>query len=313
MRPWNSCPLRRTALAAVASFPFLLPVGPASADEPGDAVEAVEAAEAAEATKAVAAEAPEVAEASLHERLAREAEALVTVKFVLNVSMEGAGADQEFEGETTCLTIDPKGLILCSSTELGGYVGLMGRLMGSDGGSMSAVAKEIEILPGDGGEGIAARLLVRDSDRDLAWLQVEDEPGAPLPFLDLSRATELGLGDEFYRVRRMDKFFGRVPLVEQGTIGAVTEKPRHLLVPSQALAGGFGLPVFDADGGVAGVTVVQLPGAEDQLSGLLGGSMMFLSTAVQLQDMVGGLVLPTSEVVRATELAREIAAEEEAE
>jgi len=309
-RLWNSSPLRRTVLAAVASFPFLLPIAPASADEPGEAVAAAEAAEAA------AAEAPEAVEsskASLYERLAAEAEALVTVRFVLNVSMEGAGADQEFEGETTCLTIDPEGLILCSSTELGGYVGLMGRLMGSDAGSVSSAAKEIEILPGDGGEGLAARLLVRDSDRDLAWLQLETEPETPLPFLDLSRVAELGLGGEFYLVRRMDKFFGRVPLVEEGTIGAVTEKPRHLLVPSRALAGGFGLPIFDADGGVVGVTVVQLPGADDQLAGLLGGSMMFLSTAVQLQDMVGGLVLPTSEVIRATELAREIAAEEKAE
>ena len=47
--------------------------------------------------------APQSSAASPFLRLPQRAEMLVTVKFVLNVKMAGAGADREVESETTCL------------------------------------------------------------------------------------------------------------------------------------------------------------------------------------------------------------------
>ncbi|MEE8526437.1 MAG: serine protease [Thermoanaerobaculia bacterium] len=242
--------------------------------------------------------------------LLAEAEALVTVKFVLNVKMQGMSADREIESEIACLLIDAEGLILCSNTELGGYVGLMSRMAGGGGFNVSATPKEIKVVVGDATEGLSATLLVRDSDRDLAWLRLAEELEEPLPFLDLSRSAELEVGDAFYRLRRMDKFFGRAPMVEEGIIAAVTDKPRKLLVPSSPAAAGSGLPVFTADGRVVGVTVVQMPSLEDAATATQGG-MGFLGAAAQMQDMVGGLILPVADVVKATRLAREIAAEDD--
>lgn len=241
--------------------------------------------------------------------LLAEADALVTVKFVLNVKMPGMSADREIDGEIACLLIDGEGLTLCSNTELGGYVGLMSR-MGGGGFEVSATPTEIEVMVGDAVDGLPATLLVRDSDRDLVWLSLDEKPAEPLPFLDLSRGAELGVGDVFYRLRRLDKFFGRVPLVEQGVVAAITAKPRKLLVPSPAAAAGSGLPVFTADGRVVGVTVVQMPSLEDAATATQGG-MGFLGAAAQMQDMVGGLILPVADIVKATRLAREIAAEDD--
>lgn len=240
--------------------------------------------------------------------LLTHADALVTVKFVLNVKMQGMSTDREVDSETACLLIDAEGLVLCSSTELGGYVGLVSRMAGNPGFSASATPTEIKVVVGDAGDGLSATLVVRDSDRDLAWLSIDEELAEPLPFLDLSHGAELEVGDVFYRLRRLDKFFGRAPLVEQGIVAAITEKPRKLLVPSPAAAAGSGLPVFTADGRVVGVTVVQMPSLEDAASATQGG-MGFLGAAAQMQDMVGGLILPVADVVKATKLAREIAAE----
>ncbi len=255
--------------------------------------------------------APEVADP--YRGIAERADVLVTVKFVLNVKMPGAGADREIEGETTCLSIDAEGLVLCSNTELGGYVGLMSQMMGRGGGfDVTAAPRKIEVMPDDGGEGLDARLVARDSERDLAWVRIEKVEGGRQPvFLDLSDHVEIGAGDLYYRLRRMDKFFGSAPVVTEGVVAAVIDKPRRLLVPSEPASGGFGLPVFTASGRLVGITVIQMPAAEDQASAMLSGSLPFLSSAAKLQDMVGGLILPAAEVAKATRLAREVAAEEE--
>ncbi len=286
----------------------------------------------------VAAASPDTA-ADPYRRIAQRADVLVTVKFVLKVKMAGVGADREIEGETTCLSIDAEGLVLCSNTELGGYVGMMSQMMGRGGGfDVTAAPRKIEVVPNAGGEGLDARLVARDSERDLAWVQIEEgledpvaitpvrrrpsgaterqrpsratEERRRIPFLDLSDHAEVGTGDRYYRLRRMDKFFGSVPVVTEGLVAAVIEKPRKLLVPSEPANGGFGLPVFTAGGRLVGITVIQMPAAEDQISDMLSSGLSFLSSAAKLQDMVGGLILPAADVAKATRLAREVAAED---
>ncbi len=252
--------------------------------------------------------------ASPYRRIAERADVLVTVEFVLKVKMAGAGGDREVEGETICPLIDAGGLVLCSNTELGGYVALMSQMVGRGGFDVTAAPRKIKVILEDGGEGLDGRLIARDSERDLAWVQIEgDAESLKRPFLDLSSAAELGVGDRFFRLRRLDDFFGSKPVVTEGVVAAVVDKPRRLLVPSDVTSGGFGLPVFDAAGALVGITVIQLPAAEDQLGSGLAAGMSFLSSAAKLQDMVGGLILPAADVAKATHLARELAAEDEEE
>lgn len=244
-------------------------------------------------------------DASPFRQLAAKARSLVTVKFVLKVKMEGANVEREVDGEIACLLIGAEGLVLCSNTELGGYVGMMGMMMGGGQGmSLSATPSDLKVLIGDETTGREARLLARDSDRDLAWVRFTPAEGEALPLLDLADQAELAVGDTFYLVRRMDKFFGRAPIVTAGTVGAVISRPRSLLVPSEPVSGGFGLPIFTAEGKLVGVTVLQMPGAEDQAAGL-GNGLSFLGQSTKLQDMVGGLILPAADLVKATALARE--------
>jgi hypothetical protein len=55
-----------------------------------------------------------------------------------------------------------------------------------------------------------------------------------------------------------------------------------------------------------------MPSLEDA-AGLTQGGMGFLGAAARMQDMVGGLILPVADVVKATRLARETAAEDDGE
>ena len=64
-----------------------------------------------------------------------------------------------------------------------------------------------------------------------------------------------------------------------------------------------GLPVFTADGTLLGLFVVQMPETQEALTAIASGNSM--------QDMAGGLILPTAEVAKATNRAKEMMAEEE--
>jgi len=253
---------------------------------------------------------PVLAFAGPHQSLVARADALVTVKYVLSV--KAMGHEQELENETTCLMIDTQGLVLCSNTELGGTIAMMGQIFGS-GADITATPKQIEILVASETEGRPASLIARDTDRDLAWIQLDEAPEEPLSTLDFNDNATLDLGDPFFRLRRMHRHFGRAALVEEGTIGAVIEKPRRLYAVSNPTQGGFGAPVFNSAGKLVGLTVLQSPNAEDDSSAQVQASAL-LGNSAQLQDIVAGLILPASEVVKATRLAREsLAADEESE
>lgn len=247
--------------------------------------------------------------ASPFKELTARADVLVTAKFVLEVKMEGAGSDREIEGEITCLVIDAKGLVLCSNTELGGYISLLGRMMGGQGFNISANPNDLRITIG--GEDLAAKLVTRDSDRDLAWVQIEEIGERKLPFLDLSQSVTPEVGDSFYRLRLLDKLFDRKPIVTEGTVGAIVDKPRRLFVPSLPNSGGFGLPAFNTAGELIGISI--MPGTEDLSSRQLSNPLSFIGDSVKMQDMVGGLILPAAEAHKATQLVHDLMEEEAAE
>jgi len=241
-----------------------------------------------------------------YQALLGRAEALVNVKFVLKVKMDG-GQGSENEGEVTCVLIAGDGLILCSNTELGGFLTQMSRF--GRGVSISAAPSDIEVVLAGRTEAVKARLVVRDSDRDLVWIRLEEPPDEPLPYLDFSQDATPGVGEPFYTLTRLDKFFGAVPIVNVGTVGAVVQKPRHLYVPAGLPSVGFGVPAFTADGRLIGVTVLQMPDSVDEGVNFRNPYSV-VGTSLAMQQMVGGLILPAGEIVEATKLALEMAAED---
>lgn len=222
-----------------------------------------------------------------YEKLAKEkAPAFVTVKYVLK--MEGAFEDSEDEEETTGTMIDPKGLVLCGNSTLGGGFGRYG----------SARPTDIKVLVGKDTEGLPAKLLARDSELDLAWIQIQQPGRQDFAHVDFGKAVVPKVGQRLLGLRKMGKYFDRAIVLTEGRVAGRTRKPRELLVPSGDLQLAPGLPVFDEDGSVVGVLVLQMPTDAD------GGEVLGFRSGVQ--NGLGGLILPAAEVVKATKQAREL-------
>lgn len=231
--------------------------------------------------------------------------ALVTVKFVLKVKlggMMGGMGDQESDTEITGVMIDPKGLVLCSNTQLGGFTGLMKRFMGGRGGEITATPTDLKVLIGDDVEGVDAELIARDSELDLAWVKVKEPAETPYPFVDFADGARAEIGDRVFAIREMDKYFGRSPVVAEGRIGGKTLKPRELYIPTAEFATAMGMPVYSAKGQVIGVMVMQMPMDEESDENPL--AMMSMMSG--MQDMMGGFILPAANVVKATSRALEV-------
>jgi len=220
--------------------------------------------------------------------------AIVTIKFVLKISM--GGSDEERETEIAGVMIDEGGMVMASNLQLGGVSEAMRSFMSQ---GMSMTPKDIKVLVGEDTEGVEAKLVARDSELDLAWVQISKKPEKPYASIDFSAGTKAVQGQTLYSLERLGKFFDRTPTVNSFEVGAIVSKPRKLFVPSERLGAGLGTPIFSSDMTVIGVTVLQLPSKEELEAeqGMMGASRG-----------VGEVILPCEDVASAIKKAKEAAA-----
>ncbi len=245
------------------------------------------------------------AEPDYQAMISRHGEAIVTLKLVMKMSFggRGAGGDQEVESEVTGVMIDSAGLVLCSNTQLGGIGGMMSGMLGRSipGFSISSDVVNVKLLYGPDDQEFEAKVIARDPDLDLAWIQV-DANDHPFPSVDLSQAADVSLGMHLFGVKRMGKHFDRCAVVFLTIVSGEATKPRKLWIP-EVLVGGFGLPVFDAGGKVAGIVVLQFPDASEN-AGAGGNPFAMLGSMFSMQDSYRGMILPAADVASATARAR---------
>jgi len=207
--------------------------------------------------------------------VADKADALVVLKFVLKAG------EQEIDAECAAVMIDPTGLAICSSVGVGGARG---------------TPTDLKVMVGDDDNGVEGKLLARDSELDLAWVQVKSPPTKPYVFVDLSKAAVPAMGDTLVSLRRMVKYFDRAPAISVGQLVGKTHKPRDLLVPGGGMALDPGAPVFTSDGSTVGFVVLQFPDPED-----MRGSPR---QAFGRERDFGSMILPAADVIKATERAK---------
>ena len=263
----------------------------------------------AEAPPAAAPAAAGAADGELAALPARYAPAIVRVEAVLATRLNFGGQGEETESRLDLLgaVVSPGGLLMVwnshvSSARLSELMQSSGR-----GGDMAiqVVPRAFTVSLPDGEA--PAFLAATDSALDLAFLQLERPPKAPLPWIDFAAAVRPSVGEEVAAVTRLGRGFDHAPLVQTARVAGVLRKPREAWILDGSLTT-FGLPVFDRRGTPVGAltTVVARGSTSESAAGsptvgqVLGGAF-----GLPGEGPLGAFVLPGERVASLVRLAEE--------
>ncbi len=213
---------------------------------------------------------------------------LVTIKYV--AKFETPQGPQDVEREINALAIDNKGLIVCSSLQLGTsrYLRVVNAMV---------TPSDIKVLYGEDTVGVEAELIATDAELDLSWLRIKDfdkmkdKPG----FVDFDNAAKAELGSEILVVARLHKYYGRAIVLSEGRVAGQVEKPREMWVGRSGVDQEPGMPVFGADGKPVGLVTFQVPDPDD-------------FSPREMREAQQTLILDAATVAKATKRALEEAA-----
>lgn len=185
---------------------------------------------------------------------------VVTVRIVIKIQMSMPNfpsREEEVKSEATGTVIDPSGLTVLSLNETDPS-GMFEDMMESrEGFEVKSSVSDLKILQNDGTE-IAAQVVLRDRDLDLAFVRPTAPPKQPMPAIELAKAATPGLLDPVITINRLGKVAGREYAVSIERISAIVSRPRTLYVmghdPTQT---SLGCPALTLDGDAIGLCVLR--------------------------------------------------------
>jgi S1-C subfamily serine protease len=204
--------------------------------------------------------------------------------------------------------LDPSGLtvLALSACDPGDLLQtLMSSMSGEDAGNrfkMEAELNDVKILLPDGTE-LAADVVLRDKELDLAFIRPKTKPATPMTALDFSKNGKVEVLDQVITLNRLGNAAGRAYAASVERITAVVQKPRLFYVPgTDASSTALGSPVFTTEGNVLGVFVMR--SLKDKSSAGLG---LFSSRS----DALTAIILPADDILKASKQAPEVKGAEE--
>jgi hypothetical protein len=187
---------------------------------------------------------------------------LATVKLRINVGGREQAADQAMQMNGTIL--DATGLTVFSLQQIQpdeAMTRMYSRQMPSGGGKIEVTSEpsDIKMHLADGRE-LPAKLVLRDTDLDLAFIRPSEPLSAPLPFID-APSGKPSLLDTLTLVRRTNEATGWIAGASFANVELVIDKPRTYYQVAILGGGNSGSPLFDMAGRFVGVLLMRDTGA----------------------------------------------------
>jgi S1-C subfamily serine protease len=197
---------------------------------------------------------------------------LATIK--IRVNIEGRDQSQEQAAQTNATVIDSSGLAVLSLSTLEPDDVMSRQLTQRFGGNahvdVTSEPTDIRMHLADGRE-LPAKLVLKDTDLDLAFVRPTEPLTGPMTFVD-APSGKASLLDLVFVVQRTSEATGWTTGASFGSVQLVIDKPRtYYLLAMSGGAAGFGSPLFDTSGKFVGITVMRNPGIRGAapLSGVL--------------------------------------------
>jgi S1-C subfamily serine protease len=187
----------------------------------------------------------------------RYADTIVSVELVVVVKTGGERGSQsrEVKRETNGTMIAGNGLTVTSLSLIDPRAAAGGRA--AEGPETEF--KEVKLRLADNSE-VAAQVILKDSDLDLAFIAPESAAAAAghtFAFVKLENAADATVLGNYYEITRMPKTLQRTPIVQMSTVVGMIERPRRFVLVTEQTPG---CPVFDAQGKVLGLSVYYSSG-----------------------------------------------------
>ena len=226
--------------------------------------------------------------------------AVVTVQLVQKVTYSSGGRSgeaQEAKQDITGTVVDASGLTVLALSMTDPTE--MYRRMYGDRYKADLEVSDVKILLDDGAE-IAAEIVLRDKDLDLAFIRPKAKLATPMAAIDLTKAAPVQVLDSVVTLNRLGRAAGRAYSASVERIGAVVQKPRIFYIPDSSMTGtALGSPAFALDGNLVGILVMRT------LSAGGGGGM-----AASRTDSATSIILPAEDVLKAAKQAPEAKGDE---
>ncbi len=219
--------------------------------------------------------------------------AVVTLAIVLNQKVSFGGSSSrsnEAKVEATGTVISPEGLTIMSLSETDPS-SVMETMMAASGQSnveMETEVRDIKIMLGDGTE-VAAEVILRDKDLDMAFVRPKEKPTTPFAFVNVENAGKPDYLDQVITLNRLGQVAGREYGVSVERIQAIVKRPRLFYLPgNDPTQTGMGSPAFTLDGKFVGVFLLRVVTGQSTQSMFGGGSQNVATVIVPASDIAEG-------------------------
>lgn len=220
---------------------------------------------------------------------------VVTVQIVVKskVSVGGMGGQaNETRQDVTGTIIDPSGLavVSLSGTDPGQMLqNVMSGMSDESKFKVETELSDVKLLLDDGTE-VAAEVVLRDRDLDLAFLRPKAKLSSPLKAVDLSKSGKAQLLDQVIALNRLGNAAGRAYAASVERVSAIVERPRLFYIPETSLTTtALGAPAFTLEGKILGLFVMR------SIKGTGGGVMGLMNQ----RDNITGIIVPAEDVLKA--------------
>jgi hypothetical protein len=208
--------------------------------------------------------------------------AVVTLTIV--VKMSGGGSGGESEMEIPGFVIDPTGLVVTTNTAIDPMAMFAGMDMEGMGGFTSKVISA-KILTTNGDE-IPAKIVLRDSDRNVVFFRPISPVSEPLTFVDLKAGGTARIGDPLYILSRLGTVGNRAPQVQSMRVVSVMERPRTLYVADTLGMTMIGNPAFNEQGTPLGLVTMRMGTASRRRGNMFSPTENYLPVILPAEDVM---------------------------
>jgi hypothetical protein len=226
--------------------------------------------------------------------------AMVTLSVVVKFSGGDFGGDSNSDMEATGFVIDPSGLIVTTNMAIDPAASMAS--LGADMSEMKFTSKVLSVkIITASGEEISGKVVLRDTDRNLAFIRPSTPPATPMPFVDLKAAAKAQIGDPIFILGRLGKSANRGPDLRMQRIIGVVERPRTLYVLDSDMMQSIGTAIFNETGAPLGILTVKISAARRRSFSMSDSFMPIIIPAEEVLEV--GAQAPQAKDVKDAEPA----------